>query len=324
MVIFVSVNYPELQHLQENYNIDNIVEFYRTMKQSRFTLKDIGVSSRAFTNWKKNGLIPFAEEGRSVRLNVLEFFWVNVVKDLREVNMPIDMIAEVTKLCFQPNESDFEQFNEDGTFTDEMMAYCKKWKLDIDFVRSEFAKIIERYPDYLQLVYDKNPPFIYEMFKEVLREGCDHGFAVGNNQFYYMSKLEDGSHVLDDPYYFVKLREAMDYHPMIVVSFKKYLHLLVSNEALSAKVKKIDFLSEAEWDVVKAMQEGKAKEITIVFNGKHKSKDVVLTYTGKASEAEIQKMTNIFFKKTYTELQLKRNTGEESHFEYTDRKRYEE
>ncbi len=316
--------YPELQHYHDDSSIDNIVELYRTMKQSRFTLKDAGVSSRAFANWKDKGLIPFAEEGRSVRLNVLEFFWVNVVKDLRAVNTPLDIIAEVTKLCFQPNERDYEILNADNTFTEGMKAHCKKWKLNVDYIYSEYSKALDKYPDFIELMYDKDPPFIYELFKEVLREGCDHGIVVGNNQLYYMSKIEDGTHCFDDPYYFAKLREDLDYHPMVVVSFKKYMHQLISSEALVLKVKKINLLSDVEWDVIKAMQEGKAKELKIVFNGKQKSTDVVATYTGKATKAEIHKVADIFVEKKHTQLHFKRNGGEETHYEYTERKRYEE
>lgn len=318
------MTYSELHNFQQNINVDTIVELYRTMKKSRFTLKDVGVSSRAFTNWKNNGLIPFAEEGRSVKLNVLEFFWVNVIKDLRAVNMPIDLISEITQLCFKQFETTVKVFKEDGTFTDDMKAYCKKWKLKEDYMYTEYTNAIRKYPDFLKLIYEKEPPFIYAMFKEVLLEGCDHGFALGNHQFYYMSKLEDGTHSLDDPDYFTKLRESIDYHPMVVVSFKKYLHQLISSEKLAPKVRKINILSDIEWDVLNAMQEGKAKELKILFNGKDKSKDVVATYTGKASNAEIQKVTDIFLKKKHTQLHFKRNVGEETHFEYTERKRYEE
>ncbi len=77
----------------------NDFEYYeRILLNNRvFTFKDAGVVPREISYWKKKGVIYMYHDDPSQwqRLNILELFWIRLVKRLRYYNVSLDTIKEI-------------------------------------------------------------------------------------------------------------------------------------------------------------------------------------------------------------------------------------
>ena len=72
----------------------------KSMYHEQFDIHDLGVSSRVFTHWKKEDLIPFIQVRKRVKLNVYEYFWIQILKDLRSLGYPLALLREFKNHCF--------------------------------------------------------------------------------------------------------------------------------------------------------------------------------------------------------------------------------
>lgn len=87
---------PDMNDVQE------LLQFYQRIYEPLFTLKDIGISSKIFQDWRKAGLwyqeYKPAEKRQWTRLNLEEYIWLKLIKQLRQLGATTDLVLQVKAL----------------------------------------------------------------------------------------------------------------------------------------------------------------------------------------------------------------------------------
>lgn len=92
----------ELDYVLANRNAININKLFQSIKESRFTLKDVGVTYRWITYWHSKGLlIGNYIEGKWRKFDLVEFVWLKMIVKLREFNIPIEKIKWIKENLMQ-------------------------------------------------------------------------------------------------------------------------------------------------------------------------------------------------------------------------------
>ena len=71
-----------------------------TLREPKFRLKDLGVSSPTLTHWQQQGILIEGQmaEGRKWRqLNLVDWVWLNIIIELREIGLPLKRIRELAQ-----------------------------------------------------------------------------------------------------------------------------------------------------------------------------------------------------------------------------------
>jgi DNA-binding transcriptional MerR regulator len=67
------------------------------IRERKFGLKDLGVSSRVISNWKQQGLLMegmISEDRKGKKLNLTEWVWFKMIVELREIGIPLKRIRD--------------------------------------------------------------------------------------------------------------------------------------------------------------------------------------------------------------------------------------
>lgn len=92
----------ELDYVLANRNAININKLFQSIKERRFTLKDVGVTYRWITYWHSKGLlIGNYIEGKWRKFDLVEFVWLKMIVKLREFNIPIEKIKWIKENLMQ-------------------------------------------------------------------------------------------------------------------------------------------------------------------------------------------------------------------------------
>ena len=108
-------------------SVSSIDTFYPRMMEPLAKPSELELSPREFFYWCDKGIIdmPKAEKGQSPwsRLNLLDVFWIRIVKELRKFNLSFSAIVEIKKDLFH---SQFDRvLGMDSTMTANILALSK-------------------------------------------------------------------------------------------------------------------------------------------------------------------------------------------------------
>ena len=88
------MKYPEIDQYYADPSPENRDKLMDILGQEHFKISDLGVTSRVFSNWKLKNIIPKVDERQWVRLNLFEYFWIQIIKDLRALGLPLKLIEK--------------------------------------------------------------------------------------------------------------------------------------------------------------------------------------------------------------------------------------
>jgi hypothetical protein len=108
-------------------SVSSIDTFYPRMMEPLAKPSELELSPREFFYWCDKGIIdmPKAEKGQSPwsRLNLLDVFWIRIVKELRKFNLSFSAIVEIKKDLFQSQLDSLLEM--DSTMTANTLASYK-------------------------------------------------------------------------------------------------------------------------------------------------------------------------------------------------------
>ncbi len=291
------------------------LRLYERFKHLRFNIKDLNVSSRVFTHWRKFKLIPLMPSGTWVNIDVFQFVWVEIIRDLREFNLPLETIAKVRDELFETFKFESKDiFDDNGKVTEEAR------KQIVDLFGAELADNLENNlkddPSALDQFFKifRLPLFMPIVLNLFFRK-ADHILLIGANGRVEVTSEEEyvtGYH---------ELHESLNNKPIIHLPMKRYLLQLISDAKLVSRVEQMNILNNVEMEVLRAMRQGTLSELRIIFDPKDQHADLVYTYKGVVPENEMSKVLDRFRHKKHVQLSMKTNDGKTVSFEYQDRKR---
>lgn len=140
----------------------SILNYYPLLMEKKIPLKPLDVSSRAYFNWKVEGLLNEEQysdrvndddlQKKKVFLNVFDALWILIIKELRRLSIDLKTIYELKQFMFTPVKMDNEKVTQ---FTKE------------DFMSFLLSRVPEEYHESLHKELEhKSIDAIFAMAKE--------------------------------------------------------------------------------------------------------------------------------------------------------------
>jgi len=298
-----------------NQTPQNGSELYEQLKQYRFNIKDVDVTSRVFTHWRKFNLIPMMPVGTWVNLDVFQFVWVQIIKDLREFNLNLETIAKVRDELFETIKFDkSDYFTSDGKVK-ELAKEQASQLFGIDSF-TEFEEALEQDPQGLDPFFDNfRVPFFVTLLLGVFYRQADCILVVGADGRVEIASEEEWSKD------YAQIQETFNYQPLITIALKKYLLQLTSDVKLVSRVEQMNILNNVELEVLRTMRSGKVQALKLIFSSENPHTDLVYTFKGMVPEKDMVLIMDRFRGKKHVELTMKTNDGKTVAYEYQARKR---
>ena len=85
----------------------NTAEIAETIKKRKFTMTDVGISSRLLNLWEKSGLLMERyEERKWKKFNLIEYTWLKIVSEMRRYDLSHEIIRNAKQSLLSENRID--------------------------------------------------------------------------------------------------------------------------------------------------------------------------------------------------------------------------
>jgi DNA-binding transcriptional MerR regulator len=307
------MKYPEIDKYYADPSPENRDKLMDILGQEHFKISDLGVTSRVFSNWKLKNIIPKVDERQWVRLNLFEYFWIQIIKDFRALGLPLKLIEKVKDQLF--NHLSFKEvfFDEQDVFQEEILRDNKRFITDEEFEQIKSDMINNRDDENVSSFLNASVPLFFFIVANVLLDHADIKLTINQDGEvgFIQEDLEIGNYVL----------EAIKTGPLVILSLKRYVHTLMSEPTQVSTAQQLGLLNEVESEVIKAMRENNLKELVINFDPKGNHKDLTYTWEKSIKQEDMENVLNQFLGKKHVSLSMKSNDGKTVQYEYQNRKR---
>jgi hypothetical protein len=307
------MKYPEIDKYYADPSPENRDKLMDILGQEHFKISDLGVTSRVFSNWKLKNIIPKVDERQWVRLNLFEYFWIQIIKDFRALGLPLKLIEKVKDQLF--NHLSFKEvfFDEQDVFQEEILRDNKRFITDEEFEQIKSDMINNRDDENVSSFLNASVPLFFFIVANVLLDHADIKLTINQDGEvgFIQEDLEIGTYVL----------EAIKTGPLVILSLKRYLYTLMSEPTQVSTAQQLGLLNEVESEVIKAMRENNLKELVINFDPKGNHKDLTYTWEKSIKQEDMENVLNQFLGKKHVSLSMKSNDGKTVQYEYQNRKR---
>src|SRR2546423_1589408 len=96
-------------------SFNNCFELGYFFSQDIFSPKDLGVSYTNINYWDKQGILSSNRKGKTAwrNFNFLDYVWLRVIDELRDLGVPTWLIKEAKDIYFEPMEFDYKKIVND-------------------------------------------------------------------------------------------------------------------------------------------------------------------------------------------------------------------
>jgi len=313
LYIFETMEYPEIDKYYADPSSENRDKLMDILGQEHFKISDLGVTSRVFSNWKLKNIIPKVDERQWVRLNLFEYFWIQIIKDLRALGLPLKLIEKVKDQLF--NHLSFREvfFDEQGVFREESLGDNKRFVSDEEFEQFKSDMLNNSHDENVSSFLNASIPLFFFIVANVLLDHADIKLTINKDGEvgFIQENLEIGNYV----------SEAIKTGPIVILSLKRYLYTLMSEPTQVSTAQQLGLLNEVELEVVTAMRKNKLTELVITFDPKGKHHDLTYKWSKNIVQEDIENVLNQFLGKKHVSLTMTSNDGKTVQYEYQNRKR---
>jgi DNA-binding transcriptional MerR regulator len=307
------MKYPEIDKYYADPSPENRDKLMDILGQEHFKISDLGVTSRVFSNWKLKNIIPKVDERQWVRLNLFEYFWIQIIKDFRALGLPLKLIEKVKDQLF--NHLSFKEvfFDEQDVFQEEILRDNKRFITDEEFEQIKSDMINNRDDENVSSFLNASVPLFFFIVANVLLDHADIKLTINQDgEVGFITKeLDMGNYI----------NEAIKTGPLVILSLKRYVYMLMSEPTQVSTAQQLGLLNEVESEVIKAMRENNLKELVINFDPKGNHKDLTYTWEKSIKQEDMENVLNQFLGKKHVSLSMKSNDGKTVQYEYQNRKR---
>lgn len=269
----------------------NLFEYYPEIAKKKIPLSLLGISSRVYINWKKEGLlyndtdeITESETKRKwVYLNVFDALLLSIIAELRNLNLDLETIRELKEFLFSDAELDTNKIDsiskEDfvdsiiNYFPDEQKEIAKKLLMTTD-IRSQLDAIINSEMHYF---LKKISTLIFS----VLVRGIAASIVIKKSSEYlefFIVNQEKGISLEEKEKNYAFYSEQFANSVFINIPITPLLLNLFENENFDAYSLDYGLYTKAEKSILTALNDDEVKEITI---SKHTSGAMTLNVSSQ-------------------------------------------
>ncbi|GAB3525965.1 hypothetical protein GCM10027443_00680 [Pontibacter brevis] len=284
-------------------------EILENLKRRQFTLKDAGVTSRVYNNWRSLGIVPDSEEdGKKLYFDFIQYLWLQIVKDLRVFGLPLETIAAVKHYLF---DTDIE---ENRAWSDSEREALRK-ALENEAQRPVTDEEFEQIEGYLSLRRLLCPyRFSAIVLAHFQNRSNTYIYVFGDGRVAVWSDVDQNI----DPEGKPDLSE-----PHINIPLGHYFTRFISDETMAEFLPKVPILTREESEVLRAMRNDEVKELTIKFSrkGNKRRADLITKVDRQLSDKQKKEIAQILGTRDYSTITMKTQNGTRLTFEEAQRTR---
>ena len=307
------MKYPEIDKYYADPSPENRDKLLDILGQEHFKISDLGVTSRVFSNWKIKNIIPKVDERQWVRLNLFEYFWIQIIKDLRALGLPLKLIARVKDQLFNHLNLREILFDDQGDFRDDVLRQSAGIISEQEYEQFKSDMINNRDDENVSSFLNASIPLFYGIVISVLLDHADIKLTI--NQDGEIDFIKEDHKMINE------VNKAIKTGPLVILSLKRYVYMLMSEPTQVSTAQQLGLLNEVESEVIKAMRENNLKELVINFDPKGNHKDLTYTWEKSINQEDMENVLNQFLGKKHVSLSMKSNDGKTVQYEYQNRKR---
>jgi len=115
------------------------------LRQREFSISEANVSSRVFNFWMQKEIINIPKDFSSkwIKLNFIDYVWLCMVRDLREIGLPIDVIKKIKDQIFIEMTVQFDQLLSEEKLREEYIKFLMT-REGRSNEKSEFKMLLEK------------------------------------------------------------------------------------------------------------------------------------------------------------------------------------
>ena len=307
------MKYIEIDQYIANPSTENRDKLVEILGEERFKISDLGVTSRVFSNWKLNNVIPKDDGRQWVRLNFFEFFWIQIIKDLRDLGIPLERIAKVKDQLFQQVHLRDICYDEHGDVSDETLSNLDGFLSEEEIIQFKDFLVTGKDNEQLAPFFDASVSHFFGLVVNVLINQSDDKITIDKdgNVDYIRADIQSDSYSLNSIYS----------GPVVIISLKRYLYMLMTEPQHIQRAHQLGLLNTVESEVIQSMRVNNLKELTISFDPSEAYQDITYTWSKNIKQEDMEHVMNQFLGKKHVALTMKSNDGKTVQYEYQNRKR---
>ena len=307
------MKYIEINQYVVNPSIENRDKLFEILEEERFKISDLGVTSRVFSNWKLNNVIPKDDGRQWVRLNFFEYFWIQMIIDLRNLGIPLERIAKVKDQLFRRIQIRDAYFDEKGDFIEETLAMLNGFLSKEEILQLKDDLVTGRDNEKIAAYLDSSSCIFFGLVINVLFKQSDDRITIDKDGKVDYIMADDQS----EGYFLNPIYSG----PVVVISLKRYVYLLMTEPHHVPRAQQLGLLNIVESEVIQSMRENNLKELIISFDPNGEHQDITYVWSKNIKQEDMENVMNQFLGKKHVALTMKSNDGKTVQYEYQNRKR---
>ncbi len=334
-----------------NADIEGAKEFIKNLQDRKLLLRDTGVTSYLFNQWKKSGLIdlPITATGRKwVTLNFGEYLWIKIINDLRKLGCPLEDIKRIKELYMKDSMQELIEKNHTEVYnqmflefakthhnlSEEQFAEMKKELLNInpmDFLREVFPRPLNLFESAIFSMMATRSEhylvlFLTDYFPGVQPQNIPPVKPPNSDKRKKTARTTTTEFVLlNDEFSRMEPKSLVDFQiifdvPHIKIPLRVYIRDFIANQKNEKHVEELGILTKEELLLLKEVRKKNVKEITIRFkqNGNTEQSAIErIEITNELKKDAETRLIETFTGKEYADITYKIENGKIVSFKKT-------
>ncbi len=293
-------------------NPEKLLAFFEELNAPRFSVSQMGISRQELLYWKKLGVLVLPEPESTEKrvwnkVNFYEYCWLQLVTKLRQLNMPLEVVAKLRNTLFDFSDDFLKQFfGELHKFQQSKPELQINKEYDINY-------LLQHTPPWLFTTFRK----LYSPFNLIILR------LMYNRTPMNILVKYDGDCILINEDTFVrqgqiKLFFEFIQHPFVNIPLADLLDGFYSNESIKTKdIKAIFNLTEKELKVLELLRKEGIKEIKIRLTDTQRGQILIETLEQKSLPALESKIASLLKKNEFQNIRFYAEKGNLLLFEET-------
>ncbi len=307
------MKYIEIDEYVVNPSLENRDKLFEILEEERFRISDLGVTSRVFSNWKLNNVIPKDDGRQWVRLNLFEYFWIQIIIDLRNLGIPLERISKVKDQLFQRIRIRDLYSNDKSDFIEETWDLLNGFFSKEEIIQLKDDLSSGKYKNKIAALLDSSSCIFFGLVINVLFKHSDDKITIDKDGKvdYIIADDQSESYFLNPIYS----------GPVVVISLKRYVYMLMTEPHHVPRAQQLGLLNTVESEVLQSMRDNNLKELKISFDPSGEHQDITYVWSKNIKQEDMENVMNQFLGKKHVALTMKSNDGKTVQYEYQNRKR---
>ncbi|MFD2516116.1 hypothetical protein ACFSRY_19755 [Pontibacter locisalis] len=291
-------------------DLQQLPRLYQKLREPLFSLRQAGIASKLYVDWKKAGLAPATEEQGWTRLSFLEYLWLRMARELRELGLPLARAKALREYLFHEFRLTPEVFT--PQLLERVEAELRKTAMPLAQVAEVLALAKSGQLDELLGQFGVSFTLLEAMVYGALYRKQEAGlllFASGEQVPWLDEMLgmgPEGQRLLERTHVFLSVTE--------------HLAEFILDEEKADYIPRLSLLSEEELQVVRAVRNKSFRQVTVTF-GEKRQITLRTTSDGMLDEALSKELIETLALKNYQSVELENRGGSKLRFTKEHRRR---